>query len=47
MVFKSEGLIALKDSDGYKYDYDLFVLAKILQPGYADEFYQSRIYNGK
>ena len=34
-----------KDKDGfeYEYDYNLFILAKVLRPGYADEFYRSRI----
>lgn len=31
-----------KDSDGFYYDYDLFTLAKVLRPGYADDFYRSR-----
>ena len=42
-VSKSEGLIDFKDFDGYEYDYDLFILAKVLRLGYADEFYRSRI----
>ena len=37
-----------RDSDGFKYNYDLFTLAKVLRPGYADEFYRTRIgYNEK
>ena len=39
---KSEGLIEFKDSDGYEYNYDLFLLNKIIRPGYIDDFYQSR-----
>ena len=42
-VSKSEGLIEFKDSGRYEYDYNLFILAKVLRPGYADEFYRSRI----
>jgi hypothetical protein len=41
-VSNSEGLIEFKDSDGYEYDYDLFLLNKIIRPGYIDNFYQSR-----
>lgn len=37
-------LTCYKDSDGFYYDYDLFALAKVLRPGYADEFYRSRMY---
>lgn len=33
-----------KDPDGFYYDYDLFALAEVLRPGYADEFYRSRMY---
>ena len=37
-----------KDSDGFYYDYDLFTLAKVLRPGYADKFYRTRMgYNEK
>ena len=32
-----------KDSDGFYYDYDLFTLAEVLRPGYADEFYRTRV----
>ena len=42
-VSKSEGLVEFKDSDGYEYDYDLFILARVLRPGYADEFYRTRM----
>ena len=42
-VSKSEGLVEFKDSDGYEYNYDLFILAKVLRPGYADEFYRTRM----
>ena len=42
-VSESEGLVEFKDSDGYEYDYDLFILAKVLRSGYADKFYQSRL----
>ena len=31
-----------KDPDGFYYDYDLFTLAEVLRPGYADEFYRTR-----
>jgi hypothetical protein len=37
-------LTCYKDSDSFYYDYDLFALAKVLRPGYADEFYRSRMY---
>jgi hypothetical protein len=40
---ESEGLVEFKDSDGYEYNYDLFILAKVLRPGYADKFYRSRV----
>ena len=36
-------LTCYKDSDGFYYDYDLFTLAKALRPGYADEFYRTRM----
>ena len=36
-------LIFFKDSDGFYYDYDLFTLAEVLRPGYADEFYRTRM----
>lgn len=32
----------LKDGDGFEYEYDLFLLNKIIRPGYIDDFYQSR-----
>ena len=32
-----------KDPDGFYYDYDLFILAEVLRPGYADEFYRTRM----
>ena len=32
-----------KDPDGFYYDYDLFTLASALRPGYADEFYRTRM----
>ena len=32
------------DDYSFYYDYDLFALAKVLRPGYADEFYRSRMY---
>ena len=32
-----------KDFDGFYYDYDLFTLAEVLRPGYADEFYRTRM----
>lgn len=31
-----------KDKDGFEYEYDLFLLNKIIRPGYIDDFYQSR-----
>lgn len=36
-------LTCYKDSDGFYYDYDLFTLAKVLRPGYADKFYRTRM----
>ena len=36
-------LTCYKDSDGFYYGYDLFTLAKALRPGYADEFYRTRM----
>ena len=30
-----------KDSDGYLYRVDLFMLAKVLAPNRADDYYQS------
>ena len=32
-----------KDPDGFYYDCDLFTLAEVLRPGYADEFYRTRM----
>lgn len=37
-------LTCYKDSDGFYYNYDLFTLAEVLRPEYADEFYRSRMY---
>ena len=31
-----------KDKDDFDYEYDLFLLNKIIRPGYIDDFYQSR-----
>lgn len=31
-----------KDKDGFSYDYDLFILSKIIRPGYIDKYYQGR-----
>jgi len=36
-------LAFFKDSDGFYYDYTLFTLAEVLRPGYADEFYKTRL----
>ena len=32
-----------KDPYGFYYDYDLFTLAKVLRPGYADKFFRTRV----
>ena len=34
-------LAFFKDSDGFYYDYTLFILAEALKPGRANDFYKS------
>lgn len=43
MGFDTEIIEYPKDGDGFEYNYDLFTLAKVLRPGYADEFYRTRM----
>ena len=40
--FDTWQILYLKDKDGFEYEYDLFLLNKIIRPGYIDNFYQSR-----
>ena len=47
MDFDTEIIEYPKDSDGFEYNYTLFRLAEVLRPGYADEFYRTRMGYGK
>ena len=47
MDFDTEIINYPKDSNGFCYNYDLFTLAKVLRPGYADEFYRTRMGYGE
>lgn len=41
-VFDTWQISYSKDKDDFEYEYDLFLLSKIIRPGCIDNFYQSR-----
>ena len=44
LTFDSENTPpCFQDNDGFVYDYDLFILGEILRPGFADNFYRTRL----
>ena len=47
MAFDTEINEYPKDSNGFEYNYTLFRLAEVLRPGYADEFYRTRMGYGE
>ena len=48
LTFVSENMPPrFQDKDGFVYDYDLFILGEVLRPGFADEFYRTRVGYGK
>ena len=44
LTFDTEKVLPrFQDKDGFVYDYDLFILGEILRPGFADNFYRTRL----